>query len=240
MRRIIDYWLTQNPPVASSLDTLHLVLDGSFIEKRVDTVFVIMNGSTHTLVSGKYRLPESMKPLTQYFSNLKLEGLIPESATIDGNTSLFKAVIATWPKVKVQRCVVHVQRQGLEWCRRRPKRTDARKLRNLFLEVTEIHNQQQCLDFLSRLQTWEDRYGKTLALLPQKGWVTTDLQRARSMILNALPYLFTYLDNPHVPKTTNCLEGYFSRMKLRYRQHRGLSKEKRTNYFAWYFHLVRR
>lgn len=199
-----------------------------------------MHGTNHTLISGRYKIPEVTKPLSQYFLILKQAGLSPKSATIDGNTSLYKALMATWPEVRVQRCIVHVQRQGLDWCRKNPKRTNARQLRNLFLKLTTIHTHQQCLTFLSELQIWEERYGKQLGQLPQKGWVTTDLQKARSMMLNSLAYLFTYLDDSKIPKTTNCIEGYFGRMKLRYRQHRGLSREKREHYFAWYFHLVKR
>jgi hypothetical protein len=50
--------------------------------------------------------------------------------------------------------------------------------------------------------------------------------------------MFHYLDDPHIPTTTNGLEGYFSRPKSHYRQHRGLRPHRRPNYFAWYFHFV--
>ncbi len=60
------------------------------------------------------------------------------------------------------------------------------------------------------------------------------------MLLLALPDMFHYLDDPHISKTTNGLEGYFSRLKSHYRQHRGLSPRKRPNYFAWYFYFTPR
>ena len=60
------------------------------------------------------------------------------------------------------------------------------------------------------------------------------------MLLRALPDMFHYLDDPQIPTTTNGLEGYFSRLKSHYRQHRGLSPHKRPNYFAWYFHFAPR
>jgi hypothetical protein len=49
--------------------------------------------------------------------------------------------------------------------------------------------------------------------------------------------MFHYIDDPHIPTTTNGLEGYFSRLKSHYRQHSGLSPRKRLNYFAWYFYF---
>ena len=57
---------------------------------------------------------------------------------------------------------------------------------------------------------------------PGKGKVFSDLKRARSMLVKAVPNMFHYLDDANIPKTTNALEGYYSRLKQRYRQHRGL------------------
>jgi len=70
--------------------------------------------------------------------------------------------------------------------------------------------------------------------------VFNDIKRARSMLRYALPDMFHYLDDAHISTTTNGLEGYFSRLKSHYRQHRGLSPRKRPNYFAWYFHFTPR
>ena len=65
----------------------------------------------------------------------------------------------------------------------------------------------------------------------------SDLKRARSMILKALPDMFHYLDDKLIPFSTNSLEGYFSRVKWGYRNHRGMAEHKRINYFKWYTFL---
>jgi len=39
------------------------------------------------------------------------------------------------------------------------------------------------------------------------GYVFSDIKRARSMLLRALPDMFHYLDNPLIPTSTNGLEG---------------------------------
>ena len=57
------------------------------------------------------------------------------------------------------------------------------------------------------------------------------------MLNKALPYMFSFLSDPLIPTSTNWLESYFSRLKSRYRQHRGLSPQQRQNYFRWYFQL---
>ena len=48
--------------------------------------------------------------------------------------------------------------------------------------------------------------------------------------------MFSYIENPEISKTTNALEGYFGRLKQKYRVHRGLSTEKRKSYFNWYIY----
>lgn len=142
-----------------------------------------------------------------------------------------------WPAIVVQRCLVHVQRQGLMWCRRFPKRTDAKHLRALFLKVMSIHTQKDRDQFIAELQNWERRHGTLIDRSPERGWVFSDLKRARSMLLSALPDMFHYLDDSSIPKSTNALEGYFARLKQRYRQHRGLARAHRDAYFRWFLHL---
>ena len=123
------------------------------------------------------------------------------------------------------------------WCRQRPKRTDTKKLRELFLQVTSIHTLEAKKHFLARFNSWEKQYGQKIALKQESGWVFSDLVRSRSMLLKALPNMFQYLKYPGIPKTTNGLEGYFSRLKRHYRNHRGLTNLKLNNYFDWYFYL---
>lgn len=142
-----------------------------------------------------------------------------------------------WPDITIQRCLVHIQRQGLMWCRRNPKTDYAKDLRDIFLGVTYIYTKDDRDRFLEAVFRWEDRYGGYIGSQPERGKVFSDIKRARSMLLRALPDMFHYLNDTSIPLTTNGLEGYFSRLKTHYRSHRGLSPAKRINYFDWYFNL---
>ena len=94
--------------------------------------------------------------------------------------------------------------------------------------------------FLCQVRAWERRYGRHIADSPETGWVFSDLKRARSMLLAALPDMFRYLHDPIIATSTNALEGYFARLKQRYRQHRGLAPHHRNAYFRWYLILCPR
>jgi len=238
VQRILHYWL-QHPPAACTrtITSKYLIFDGTFLHRRRG-MFAAMDGISHRILYGAYGVNEGPQDLLLFCRMLKQHGLEPKSATIDGNPHIFRIIQSLWPKLLVQRCLVHIQRQGLSWCRERPKRPNAQHLRRIFLMVLNIHSHTQRHQFQYAFDRWNKQYGQQLANRPHRGWVTSDLQKARSMLMKAIPYMFAYLDDANIPRSTNALEGYFSRLKLRYRQHRGLSKQNRTNYFRWYFHLV--
>jgi hypothetical protein len=239
---LIAGFLDEAPP-EPTLDpgsARHLILDGTFLHRR-RSVMVLMDGHTHTVIRGEYDVPENSGPqLRSFFTPLVDEGLSPSSFTVDGNRQVMKILGTLWPEAVIQRCLVHIQRQGLMWCRINPKTEHARQLRQIFLQVTGIRTAAERDAFLGLVAVWEDRYGRVIQTRPWRGRVITDVKQARSMLLRALPNMFHYLDDPAIPTSTNGLEGYFSRLKSRYRQHRGLSPDRRHNYFAWYLHLVPR
>jgi hypothetical protein len=238
--RIINRCLDQAAPQA--LDGLHqshyLIMDGTFIH-RPRSIIALMDAQTYVLAAGQYGVSESSESqLGEFMSNLMHLGLRPTSFTVDGNPNVMKVVHKLWPSAIVQRCLVHIQRQGLSWCRTSPKTPYARRLRKIFAKVTSIRTPADRDQFLDLVTDWEQRYGVDLSARAETGYVFSDIKRARSMLIRALPDMFHYLDDPQIPISTNGLEGYFSRLKTRYRQHRGLKPGKRMQYFAWYFHLV--
>lgn len=121
-----------------------------------------------------------------------------------------------------------------------PKRTDAKYLRKLFLQVTSIHTEYNRDIFIRHVQDWEYNFGCPIRTKPGVGKVFGDVKRARSMLLKALPDMFNYLDNVNIPKTTNGVEGYFGRMKQKYRQHPGLSNNRKVAFFKWYIYFCKR
>lgn len=240
LTRIIHKALMSPPPQIAVCKAQHITFDGTYIYKRVVGAMVVMDGLRHELIAGRFGLKESVPYLVPFFEELKDKGLSPVSVTVDGNPQAITAFQSVWPQIVIQRCLVHIQRQGLMWCRARPKRTDAKKLRELFLQVTSILTIQDRDNFLSQLASWEARYGERIRASPEAGWVASDLKRARSMLLSALPNMFHYLENPFIAWNTNLLEGYFSRMKQCYRGHNGLARHRLRNYFNWYFYLCRK
>lgn len=240
IRRIIRYWL--NHPPAQEVDlsrSKYLLFDGTYLKKRHTAIVGIADPNHKSIVIGCYGLKENELRMSDFCRQLAENGLQPVSVTIDGLQQVQSMLLAIWPTVTIQRCLVHIQRQGLAWCRRDPRTAAVKHLRRLFDQVTRIRSTAARDRFIAAWQTWEDRFGQPIAARPNRGKVFSDVKRARTLLLYALPHMFRYLDDPLIPYSTNWLEGYFSRLKSRYRQHRGLSPAHCTDYFRWYFHLCK-
>jgi len=70
--------------------------------------------------------------------------------------------------------------------------------------------------------------------LPMQIKANFDLKRTIALIDNAIPDMFHYLMDPNIPSTSNMLEGYYSRLKLAYRFHRGLTQRHKIQFLKWY------
>ena len=234
--RIINHWLKKEPASTNgSLEQYrYLIFDGTFLH-RPTSIVTVMDASRNQVIVGKYGISEnSERQLFKFFKPLVAKGLNPVSCTVAGNPQAIKVIRQLWPGIIIQRCLVHIQRQGLMWCRRYPKTASARRLRDIFLRVTHVRNKEERDEFLELISQWEQEYGQYIKIQPEKGRVFSDIKRARSMLMKALPDMFHYLGNPDISISTNGLESYFSRLKSHYRQHRGLRKKKLDNYFSWY------
>jgi len=238
IKDIIHYWLYREPP-QSKVDLTcckYLLFDGTYF-KKTNCLILLVNNDNNIIIDGDYIKRENYYFTYSMFSRLKQQGLYPKSLTVDGNTNVIRAIRDVWLDIIIQRCLVHIQRQGLSWLRRKPKLQAAIKLRELLLFLTEIKSKKGKKEFIRIFNNWEKEYGKQVLALPKKDKVFSDLHRTRSLIIHALLDMFHYLDDRNIPSTTNKLEGIFSRLKQNLNLHKGLRKSNRSQYFKWYIHF---
>ena len=246
IRRIIHYWLAQAPPRDEARwktrmsQCHHVIVDGTILRRKSsEAVYAVMESCSHELLYGAYGIREGASDLQRVYGQLAQAGLHPKSATLDGNPQQAKYLSLQWPEIRLQRCIVHVQRQGLRWCRRNPKRTDGKHLRKLFLDLSMVKTPAQQKYFSHQVNQWDQRFGRSIqqARRITGGWVFSDLALAARMIVRSLPDLFHFIHDADISSSTNPLEGYFSRVKEKYRRHGGLAPRHRDLYFQWYFFL---
>lgn len=175
--------------------------------------------------------------------NLIKLGIRLESITTDGHKSILKAIKKSLPDVKVQRCLVHLQRMSLLWLTRYPKHEAGQELRQLVLQLLKIKTDNDRLFWTGELKAWYHKYKvyineKTYKTETNRFWYTHKmLRRSYQSIKRALPNMFHYIEHPQIPNTTNGIEGYFSHLKNHLDLHRGLTPKNRINFIKWYIYF---
>ena len=86
---------------------------------------------------------EDYLEMKQDLENLIKLGIQIESITTDGHKSILKAIKKAIPDVKVQRCLVHIQRMCLIWLTRYPKHIAAKELRIIVLMLLKIKTENK-------------------------------------------------------------------------------------------------
>ena len=110
-------------------------------------------------------------------------------------------------------------------------------------QITAIKTPEQCSLWLLQLHNWYQFHKNTLleeSFNPLKNdyWYThKSLHQAYTLISNALPHLFAYINDPEIPATTNRLESFFKHLKEKLLLHSGLRLEAKRNFIKWYLHF---
>lgn len=196
-----------------------------------------MDARTKKIISSIYAAKEGGEIVSPWFKKLAKKGLNPRYIVMDGEQTVMKAIKYIWPKVKIQRCLYHIQREGMRWLRTYPKTAAGRELRKLLASLPGTKTIKEQDTFINAYKAWLDKYRDFVKSLPVGNIAFKDLKRTRALISNALPDMFHYLEEPNIPATTNAIESFYSRLKADYRKHRGLTQKHRIHYLMWYCYL---
>jgi hypothetical protein len=168
-------------------------------------------------------------------------------------------VAECWPETRVQRCLVHVQRNVRTYLTLAPRTEAGRTLRALSLSLTRITTRDAATTWLTRLNDWHQAYGHLTrqrtyrhavhtAAIPswtrpgQTWWYTHDRLRKAYRLLAKLArknVLFTYLDPAFdglgISSTTNQIEGGINaQLRTMLKSHRGMSPDHARRAIEWW------
>jgi len=244
LNRTKAYWINQKPDSVKEeidLDKINYIqIDGTYFH-RDGCLFLVIDSMSQRVIGKRYISRENLIESLELFKELKKRGLEPGYAALDGHKQVRKALEMVWPEIKVQRCLYHIQREGMRWLRTYPKTEAGKELRCLLSGLCEIRNKQERDKFIDNFENWQKRHLEFVKGLPSTSVAYKDLKRTMALITYALPDMFRYLEDENIDSTTNKLEGLFSRLKAAYRKHRGLTKQNRVQYLNWYcyFHNLK-
>lgn len=182
----------------------------------------------------------------------------PKVVVTDGGSGLMKALKEFWPNVKIQRCLVHIQRNVRTYLTLNPRLPAGKSLRRLSLKLTKIRTQEAAAEWIAAFAAWhaenhelinERTYAADWSGAWPRGlrrnrkwWYTHDRLRSAYESMNKAlrrGHLFTYLDKDlnglGINATTNMIEGAVnSGIRAMIFYHRGMPIEHRRRACEWF------
>jgi hypothetical protein len=168
-------------------------------------------------------------------SEIIRRGISVQGIVCDGKQGLF----GLFGDIPTQMCQFHQIQIVLRYLTRKPKTQAAIELKKITLKLTK----QTKTEFVNSLNNWHLRWCDYLnerSRTPSTGKTYYTHKRLRSAYLSLkkhLPYLFVFQDYKElmIPNTTNALDGQFSNLKNKLRNHNGLSKVRKMKFIDGFF-----
>lgn len=243
LKTYFDSYLQQAPSLKIyPKEKLNLLIDGTYFSNDICLIVYRDNQLKFTQL---YRITDSEKyeEIAEDLLNILSLGITIESITCDGHPSLLKAIRRTCKQTILQRCVVHIQRECRIYLSAKPKNFPGLELLQIVNQLHKIKTHQQSQEWMKEIIDWHYRHKefinqKSVSIATGRYWYTHKMvRRSFVQIKNALPNMFQYLFNDHIPKSTNGLESFFGHLKSHVLMHRGLTKEHRKNFIKWYVYF---
>ena len=166
----------------------------------------------------------------QGINELKRNGFEVLGVVCDGR----KGLLNSFNNIPVQMCQFHQTAIIRRYITKNPKLPASIELKELVAMMTKTDKES----FEGGLQDWFNKWEsflneRTTNLETGKSNYTHKRLRSayRSLKTNS-KWLFTWYDNHHlnIPNTTNAIEGHFSDLKNKLRNHNGLSKKRKCKF----------
>ena len=158
-----------------------------------------------------------------------------ECIVCDGLRGMFPML----SKYRVQMCQYHQLRIVQRYLTRKPELPASIELLSIANSLTSTDKES----FIGSFQDWCERWAsflkeRTIDRRTGKSYyVHKRLRSAYLSIKRNMPYLWMWYDNIGIgiPNTNNALEGMFTDLKTKLRNHAGLSRERRKKFIDEYF-----
>lgn len=148
----------------------------------------------------------------------------PEVVVADGEKGVAGFVKRYWPNTGFQRCHFHMVKLVIQYLSRNPREEAGQEILQLMYRLKYVKTHQHKERWLMFHKIWEKRFVKVFNEKTESGqYAHKKIRSVRFIVRKALPNLFTYLDFPGCPNTTNLVEGWVNAaLAEALRRHRGL------------------
>lgn len=243
LQNLFKKYLQSAPSVEiRSKSKVHLLIDGTYFSNGLCLILYYDHDIRYVQLY-RHTDKEKLKEIREDLENLKKLGVEVYSVTCDGHRSILSAIRKAYPEAIIQRCLVHIKRQVKNYLSENPKNAICRELLKISKEITTIKTSEQANCWIVKFEEW---YFENKEFIEEKsinldtGFMWNkhkNLHLATVLLINAIPNMFAYLQDPEIPYTTNRLEAYFTHLKEKLTLHRGLRFIAKKNFIKWYLYL---
>lgn len=190
---------------------------------------VFKDSLTCQILLKKYVKNETNKLYFSGIEEITRRGITVQSIICDGR----KGLLQLFGDVPVQMCNFHQVAIIRRYLTKKPKMQASIELWDHVLLMTRTDRESFEGGLADWYNKWEDFLNERK--LDSKGknrYIHKKLRSAYRSLKTNLPWLFTWYDNPglNMPNTTNAIDGHFSDLKNKLRNHNGLSMERKKKF----------
>jgi hypothetical protein len=203
-------------------------MDTTYFGRRLG-VMVFKDSLSGQILFKQYVKQETNKLYQSGLEEIAKRGIKIQAIICDGR----KGLLHLFENIPVQMCNFHQVAIIRRYLTKKPKMQASKELWELVLLLVKTDKES----FEGGLTAW---YTKWSAFLNErkKGadgkvrYVHKRLRSAYRSLKTNLPWLFTWYDNIglNIPNTTNAIDGHFSDLKNKLRNHNGLSLERKRKF----------
>lgn len=206
----------------------NVLMDTTYFGRKFG-VMVFKDSLTCQILLKKYVKNETNKLYFSGIEEIARRGITVQSIICDGR----KGLLQLFGDVPVQMCNFHQVAIIRRYLTKKPKMQASIELWDHVLLMTRTDRESFEGGLADWYNKWEDFLNERK--LDSKGknrYIHKKLRSAYRSLKTNLPWLFTWYDNLDlkIPNTTNAIDGHFSDLKNKLRNHNGLSMERKKKF----------
>lgn len=202
---------------------------------RVFGVMVFKDSLSGKILYKCYVKYETNNLYLQGIQEIRRRGIYIQSIICDGR----KGLLSMFYDIPVQMCQFHQVQIITRYLTRNPKTQASKELKDLVRKLTRLTR----IEFQELLDQWYVKWEhflkeKTISVEKNsKRYTHRKLRSAYFSLVRNIPWLFTFEENKElmIPNTTNALDGCFSDLKNKLRNHNGLSIQRKKKFIDGFF-----
>jgi hypothetical protein len=211
----------------------NVLMDTTYFGKKFG-VMVFKDSLTGQVLFKQYVKQETNKLHLSGIQEIARRGIKVQSIICDGR----KGLLGLFDDIPVQMCNFHQVAIIRRYLTKKPKMQASKELWELALLLAKTDKES----FEGGLQAWFDNWAGFLNerktdIKGKNRYVHKKLRSAYRSLKTNLHWLFTWYDNMElkIPNTTNAIDGHFSDLKNKLRNHNGLSAARKKKFIDEFF-----